>query len=104
MKKGNIRKNYIGEVLIENDAILEKGFDSVRKILVSNYDYLDFKKFTQDDIQEEHDEYIKIFDLWHLKSNIFYYDDVYEGLRNNILKLESGKNVKKIKIFRKKNY
>ena len=75
-------KEYIGEVyVIKPRDILRYGFQSHT-----------FDKFTKDDISDQINDNIKIFNTWYSKSDIVLYDSIYDTKRNAIRKRHTKEN------------
>ena len=49
----------------------------------------EFVKFKEKDTGIRHDGYTEIFEIFHKKENIFYYNDIYSPLRDKIIKRNS---------------
>ena len=107
MRKSNKRRDgmfksekpeYIGEVLIYTNLFHFGEF--YKKIPVHSVDVNNqlapiWLRFTKEDITNEHDGFVEIFQEHHKEENIFYYDNIYDSFRNKIKKANIKKENKK---------
>ena len=83
----NHQPQYIGEVLIGTyfNSFANVDFP-VHELKNASGIHKRFIKFTKNDVKEGHDGFIKIFNFWNKRENVFYYDAVYNPLRAKIEK------------------
>lgn len=72
-EKADSKKEYVGEYCIIIGINTYSGENIYR-----------WNKFTKGDVQDSHDDYIKIDNVWMKDDGVFYYDDIYDGIREKI--------------------